>query len=74
MMQIETIQREGVTLSQLIWSVVGAQPRSFVETVLAANPGLANLGPFLPVGTKVSIPLDEVPTQTAEEQAVRLWD
>lgn len=44
----------------------------FVEAVLAANPGLAALGPVLPVGTQVFLPvLDPDPEQ---EQLVTLWD
>jgi phage tail protein X len=74
MNQTETVKREGMTLAALIWQVMGSQPESFVETVLTANPGLSSLGPVLPVGTKVVLPLDQVRTEQPEEQAVRLWD
>ena len=41
------------------------------ETVLAANPGLAELGAVLPHGTAVELP----ETQTsAVREAVNLWD
>jgi phage tail protein X len=74
MNQIEIVKQEDMTLSQLVWLVLGAQPPTFVETILAANPGLAAAGAFLPVGTTVKLPLDEVPTEDFTEQAVRLWD
>lgn len=73
--KIETIKAEGFTLPRLVWALLRRQPVGFVEKVLDANPGLAALGPFLPVGTKVKIPLDEVPAETAAaETVVRLWD
>ncbi len=42
-----------------------------VETVLAANPGLAELGAVLPYGTGVELP-DTDTASTAE--TVNLWD
>ena len=73
--KIETVQREGLTLSKMIWALLGRQPAGYAEIVLAANPGLAALGPELPVGTKIAFPLDEVPSDSQQvEQAVRLWD
>lgn len=43
-----------------------------VETVLAANRGLAALGPVLPMGTAVELP-DSLPAP-AQTQLVQLWD
>ncbi|MEQ5834232.1 tail protein X [Marinobacter sp. NFXS9] len=41
------------------------------EAVYEANPGLAELGPILPTGTKVTLPeVAEAPTRTT----VQLWD
>jgi phage tail protein X len=54
----------------LVWRALGDRD-GLVETVHAANPGLAALGPFLPEGTTV-----EVPLPTAEAAAiplVQLW-
>lgn len=44
------------------------------EAVYAANPGLADIGPVLPLGTPVTLP--DLPTQPAEttRQLVKLWD
>ena len=42
-----------------------------VETVLAANPGLAELGAVLPYGTGIELPdTDTAPTA----ETVNLWD
>ena len=43
-----------------------------VEAVLEANPGLAELGPVLPAGTKVTLPDLPRPLETIE--TVKLWD
>ena len=45
----------------------------YVEDVLAANPGLAALGVFLPVGTQVTLPV--IATISTDAPAVvTLWD
>lgn len=43
-----------------------------VETVLEANPGLAALGPRLPVGTRVTLP--EIAAPATVVDTIRLWD
>lgn len=44
------------------------------EAVYAANPGLADLGPVLPIGTPITLP--DMPTQPAgaTRQQIQLWD
>lgn len=42
-----------------------------VEATLAANPGLAKLGPRLPAGTVVQI---VVPPKRTQKQTINLWD
>jgi phage tail protein X len=45
------------------------------EKVLAANPGLAGLGPLPPKGTRILLPDLGAPVkQTAVKKTVRLWD
>jgi phage tail protein X len=45
------------------------------ETVLAANPGLAALGPLPPKGTRIVLPdLGASVQQSAAKETVRLWD
>jgi len=58
------------TVDALCWRHYG-RTLGMTEIVLAANPGLADLGPFLPHGTAVELP-DSVPVATA--QTVQLWD
>lgn len=57
-------------LDLLVWRALGTYPGT-VETTLDANPGLARLGPALPEGTIVTIPLPVAPTQVAP--LVQLW-
>ncbi len=67
---IRVTAHAGEPLDELLWRTVG---RSAVEPVLLANPGLAELGPFLPEGTIVLIPT----VATAAPAAVpllQLWD
>ncbi|HEP9772288.1 TPA: tail protein X [Pseudomonas aeruginosa] len=42
------------------------------EAVLEANHGLADYGPTLPPGLKVTMP--DIPTAAPERQIVNLWD
>ncbi|WP_028294032.1 tail protein X [Oceanobacter kriegii] len=43
-----------------------------LETIYADNPGLAELGPFLPLGTNVTVPEDTT-TVTTVRQRTTLW-
>jgi len=44
-----------------------------VETVLDSNPGLAALGPILPMGTRVTLP-DSAATTAKQKTLIQLWD
>ncbi len=64
--------RQGDTLDQLLHRDRGLGPEA-LGTVLVANPGLASLGPLLPLGTPVTIP----PAASAapiERKLLNLWD
>ena len=43
-----------------------------VEAVLAANPGLADLGPLLPAGTVIDLP--DLPRPLETIPTVKLWN
>lgn len=58
------------TVDSLCWRHYG-RTQGMTERVLAANPGLADIGPVLPHGLDVELP-DIVPAATA--QTVQLWD
>lgn len=48
------------------------QTAGMVESILASNPGLADVGPILPQGYPVDLP-DVTPAAT-EKQLLQLWD
>lgn len=57
-----TIRGEGITLDLLLWRRYGVRGQALVEAALRLNPGLAALGPVLPLGIAVKIP--ELPPAT----------
>jgi phage tail protein X len=62
---------QGDTLDAICWRYYG-RTAGVVEQVLEANPGLASLGPVLPMGTLVRMPA--VAAQAAQRDVVNLWD
>jgi P2-like prophage tail protein X len=69
-----TVKGDFISVDLLAWRKFKDHRNGFVERVLDTNPGLADLGPILPVGTKVVIPLDAPELKPAERPVVRLWD
>lgn len=67
--------QQGDTLDRICLRYYG-RTRDVTEAALDANPGLAALGPILPIGTPVTLP--DAPTTatagTAAQQPVNLWD
>ncbi len=62
------------TLDALVWRETGQRT---VEAVLAANPGLADLGPFLPQGQTVDLAAASTADAIAAASTrplVQLWD
>lgn len=59
------------TLDAICYRFYGTT-RGVTEQVLAANPGLAELGPLLPHGTPVTLPA--IPQATQRAPTVNLWD
>lgn len=68
-MQARALQ--GETIDALCQRVLG-RTAGVTEAVLDANPGLADLGPVLPMGCLVQLPESAVSTQT-ETALVQLW-
>lgn len=62
--------QQGDTLDALCWRTYG-RTAGVVEAVLAANPGIADLGPVLPHGTRVQLP--DQPAAAEYRQQVNLW-
>ncbi|HDR9259638.1 TPA: tail protein X [Burkholderia vietnamiensis] len=67
------ISRDGDTLDYIAFAQYGAATPAILRAVLAANFGLADLGPLLPLGTPVVLPVIDVSTQTATDKEVALW-
>lgn len=72
--EVITVEGEGITLALLVWRRFKKQATGYVERVLSINPGLADLGIFIPVGTKVIFPIDAPENKTRERNVVQLWD
>ena len=67
--QVRSVQ--GDTVDLICWRTYG-RTAGITEQVLDANPGIADLGAVLPVGTLVEIP-DQPATPVANNR-VKLWD
>jgi len=65
--------RQGDKLDLLIWREAGLGAGE-IGNVLDANPGLADHGPILPLGTVVLIPLKHAPEATRQRPLIQLWD
>jgi len=65
------ISRQGDTLDALIWRDAGLKATD-IARVLELNPGLADLGPVLPIGTRVRLP--DITSQPLTRPLVQLWD
>ncbi len=71
---VETITVEGdeITVSLLVWRRFRRSMPGLVERILDLNTGLAKMGPTIPVGTVVRVPIP-APRQSADVTPVRLW-
>lgn len=74
MLEDVTVESEGVTVALIVWQRVRRPVAGLVEATLAANPGLADLGDFLPVGTVVRLPVPPPEQRTPRVTPTRLWD
>jgi len=63
----------GDTVDLLCWRTLGTTSGGVVEQTLALNPGLAQLGPVLPVATVVTLPTVSAAVPATIE-TVNLWD
>lgn len=51
-----TVKGENILLDLLLWRRHGVRGQGLVVRALELNPGLAGLGPVLPIGTEVILP------------------
>lgn len=61
---------QGDTIDTLCLRHLGTTSGGTVEATLAANPGLADLGPVLPAGTPLTLEQPKGKT----DRTVKLWD
>lgn len=66
------IEGEGITVALLVWRRWRAPMPGLVEAIYSMNPGLAALGPVLPVGTAVRMPVPRPPDRRVRS-AIKLW-
>ena len=62
---------QGDTVDAICFRYYG-RTAGVTEAVLEANPGLADLGPTVPIGHVVTLP--EITEQAEQKTAVNLWD
>lgn len=67
--------QQGDTLDRICLRHYG-RTQGVTEAALEANPGLAELGPILPIGTPISLPdaAAQASAGIAAQQPVNLWD
>jgi phage tail protein X len=63
---------QGDVVDYIAWKQYGRCDASVLNNVLAANPGLADLGAVLPAGVQITLPDIVLPANTTN--AVSLWD
>lgn len=67
------VARAGDKLDLMLWRDAGLGPGELTR-VLDANPGLADLGPILPLGTIVTVPATADANATRVRPLIQLWD
>lgn len=63
--------KDGDTVDYIAWKFYGSTANKVAEAVLEANAGLADQGPVLPAGIRITLPEVAAPATT---QGVKLWD
>lgn len=67
------VESEGQPLDLILFRRFGLEYPGLVEATLDANRGLADGGLFLPVGTRIVVPLPAPPERQEPRRVVRLW-
>ena len=69
---LRLVAKSGDKLDLLLWREAGLGPNN-ITRVLDANPGLAELGPILPLGTIVIVPARAAPNTPNVLPLIQLW-
>jgi phage tail protein X len=67
-----TIEGEGLSVSLTVWRRFHRPMPGLVEQIYDLNPGLADLGQTLPVGTRFVMPIP-IPRAQQVLDPIRLW-
>lgn len=67
-----TVEGEFITVSLVVWRRFKRPMPGLLEQILDLNPGLAALGPYLPVGTRFDMPVP-TPREPALLAPISLW-
>lgn len=67
------VAQSGDKLDLLLWREAGLGPGE-ISRVCDANPGLADLGPILPLGTIVTVPATADTSAPRTLPLIQLWD
>lgn len=67
-----TIEGDGLTVATLVWRRFKRPMPGLVEAIYDLNPGLADLGQTLPVGTSFEMPIP-IPREQQVLDPIRLW-
>lgn len=68
---VQVRSHQGDTVDTICWRHLGSS--ADVEATLQLNPGLAALGPELPIGTLVTLPA-ATQAAAAQNNHIQLWD
>ena len=72
--EILTVKGHPMPLDLLLFKRFGREVPGLVEATWAANYGLADLGPILPVGTKVTVTPPAPAAKKFTRPTIRLYD
>lgn len=73
MPQTFRIKREGMTVELLLHQAYGVEGRALIEETLRKNPGLSDLGAYLPLGTVLTIPDKPAPDRFTYRPVVSIF-
>ena len=72
LMERITVMGDDLTVSLIVWRRFKRPMPGLVEQTLDLNPGLADLGHYLPVGTQFMLPIP-TPRPKTVLNPIRLW-
>jgi phage tail protein X len=67
-----TVAGDDVSVSLIVWRRFKRPMPGLVEMIYDTNPGLADLGHFLPVGTVFALPIP-TPREPVILEPIKLW-